>query len=73
MRLAVGHATRTHLVFPLILEDRIVKHRFRYLSKNCSLLRVLTKKTTVAQADEIQHNSRARSAKLRFALTHLGV
>ncbi len=49
------------------LEDRIVKHKFRDLSKNCSLLRVLTKKPTVAQAEEIQHNPRARSAKLRFA------
>ncbi|NES45890.1 16S rRNA (cytosine(1402)-N(4))-methyltransferase, partial [Moorena sp. SIO2C4] len=36
-------------------------------STNCSLLRVLTKKPTVAQAEEIQHNPRARSAKLRFA------
>ncbi|NER86707.1 16S rRNA (cytosine(1402)-N(4))-methyltransferase RsmH [Moorena sp. SIO3A2] len=49
------------------LEDRIVKHKFRELSTNCSLLRVLTKKPTVAQAEEIQHNPRARSAKLRFA------
>lgn len=49
------------------LEDRIVKHKFRDLSMNGSLLRVLTKKPTVAQAEEIQHNPRARSAKLRFA------
>ncbi|NEO51082.1 MAG: 16S rRNA (cytosine(1402)-N(4))-methyltransferase, partial [Moorea sp. SIO4A3] len=49
------------------LEDRIVKHKFRELSTNCSLLRVLTKKPTVAQAEEIQLNPRARSAKLRFA------
>ncbi|WP_424103618.1 16S rRNA (cytosine(1402)-N(4))-methyltransferase [Moorena producens] len=51
-------------MFPLNLEDRILKHRFRDLSKNCSLLRMLTKKPTVAQADEIQHNPRARSAAL---------
>ncbi|WP_071986993.1 16S rRNA (cytosine(1402)-N(4))-methyltransferase [Moorena producens] len=51
-------------MFPLNLEDRIVKHKFRDLSKNCSLLRVLTKKPTVAQADEIQFNPRARSAAL---------
>ncbi|MDY7016434.1 MAG: 16S rRNA (cytosine(1402)-N(4))-methyltransferase RsmH, partial [Cyanobacteriota bacterium] len=45
------------------LEDRIVKHRFR----NCSLLRVMTKKPITAQPEEIAKNPRARSAKLRWA------
>ncbi|NJR50775.1 MAG: 16S rRNA (cytosine(1402)-N(4))-methyltransferase RsmH [Leptolyngbyaceae cyanobacterium CSU_1_3] len=45
------------------LEDRIVKHRF----KESPLLKVLTKKPIVAQAEELQQNPRARSAKLRIA------
>ena len=45
------------------LEDRLVKHGFR----NHELLEVITKKPLVPQDDEIQENSRSRSAKLRFA------
>ena len=45
------------------LEDRIVKHRFR----DCELLKVITKKPLVAQADEQKLNPRSRSAKLRLA------
>ncbi|MFH7030225.1 MAG: 16S rRNA (cytosine(1402)-N(4))-methyltransferase RsmH [Heteroscytonema crispum UTEX LB 1556] len=45
------------------LEDRLVKHSLR----NSSLLRVLTKRPTIAQEDEIVNNPRSRSAKLRVA------
>ena len=45
------------------LEDRIVKHQLR----DSSQLEVLTKKPITAQAEEQAHNSRSRSAKLRFA------
>ena len=45
------------------LEDRLVKHGFR----NCELLKVLTKKPIIAQADEQKLNARSRSAKLRLA------
>ena len=45
------------------LEDRIVKHRFR----DCELLKVITKKPIIAQADEQKLNPRSRSAKLRLA------
>lgn len=45
------------------LEDRIVKHRLR----ESPLLRVLTKKPILPQADELETNPRSRSAKLRLA------
>lgn len=45
------------------LEDRCVKHYF----KDSVQLAVLTKKPIIPQAEEIQNNSRARSAKLRLA------
>ena len=45
------------------LEDRIVKHKLRQIED----LQVLTKKPIIPQADEIKHNPRSRSAKLRFA------
>ena len=45
------------------LEDRRVKHGMR----NHEQLKVLTKKPIVASDDEISHNPRARSAKLRLA------
>jgi 16S rRNA (cytosine1402-N4)-methyltransferase len=50
------------------LEDRIVKHTMRALAQreNASI-RVLTKKPVLPQADEIERNPRARSAKLRVA------
>ncbi len=45
------------------LEDRLVKHAF----KDSEILTVLTKKPIVPQESELEANSRARSAKLRFA------
>ncbi|MBH8554383.1 16S rRNA (cytosine(1402)-N(4))-methyltransferase RsmH [Nostocaceae cyanobacterium CENA357] len=45
------------------LEDRIVKHGLR----NLPLMKVLTKKPITAQEEEIAHNPRSRSAKLRIA------
>ena len=49
-------------------EDRIVKHTLRALERGeQALLRVLTKKPVVPSDDEVRHNPRARSAKLRAA------
>jgi 16S rRNA (cytosine1402-N4)-methyltransferase len=45
------------------LEDRLVKHAF----KDHSRLSVITKKPIMAQPDELEHNPRSRSAKLRIA------
>jgi len=45
------------------LEDRLVKHRLR----DSPLLKVLTKKPILPQADELESNPRSRSAKLRLA------
>jgi 16S rRNA (cytosine1402-N4)-methyltransferase len=45
------------------LEDRLVKHSL----KNSSLLQVITKKPITPQPDELETNSRSRSAKLRIA------
>lgn len=50
------------------LEDRLVKHSLR----NSPLVKVLTKKPIIAQADEISQNPRSRSAKLRIAHRELG-
>ncbi len=63
------------------LEDRIVKHSFRYLAKDCicppdlpvcrcnkkSEVKVITKKPVRPAKEEIEKNPRARSAKLRVA------
>jgi len=50
------------------LEDRIVKHTLRALAHgDAAPLKVLTKKPVVADEDEVRHNPRARSAKLRAA------
>jgi 16S rRNA (cytosine1402-N4)-methyltransferase len=50
------------------LEDRVVKHTFRALAqKEVATLKVLTKKPIVPTDEEVQHNPRARSAKLRAA------
>jgi len=46
------------------LEDRIVKHTFRALHQD-GRGTVLTKRPVMATDDELQHNPRARSAKLR--------
>lgn len=45
------------------LEDRIVKNAFR----SSEVLQVLTKKPIIPQTDEIEQNTRSRSAKLRIA------
>jgi 16S rRNA (cytosine1402-N4)-methyltransferase len=61
------------------LEDRIVKHIFREFAAGCTCprhlpvcvcgnqprVRILTGRPVMATADEIEHNPRARSAKLR--------
>lgn len=47
------------------LEDRIVKHRFRNYA-NDMIGTVLTKRPIIPNDDEIAHNPRARSAKLRI-------
>jgi 16S rRNA (cytosine1402-N4)-methyltransferase len=50
------------------LEDRIVKHTMRALAeREDGFIRVLTKKPLLPQADELERNPRARSAKLRVA------
>ncbi len=63
------------------LEDRIVKQHFRTLSQKqdfspkgmplgetrSALLKIITKKPVVPHPEEIAHNPRARSAKLRVA------
>jgi 16S rRNA (cytosine1402-N4)-methyltransferase len=49
------------------LEDRIVKHTLRGLEQRGAGIKVLTKRPLIPGDDEIQHNPRARSAKLRAA------
>ena len=50
------------------LEDRIVKHTFRGLSRNEDpAIKVLTKRPMRPSPDEVQRNPRSRSAKLRVA------
>jgi len=63
------------------LEDRLVKKSFAALAKDCScpgdipvcvcggsaIYKLITRKPVIAGADEIRHNTRARSAKLRIA------
>lgn len=63
------------------LEDRIVKHNFREAEQECicppelpvcgcdhePTLNVLTKKPITPSAEEIEHNPRSRSAKMRVA------
>jgi 16S rRNA (cytosine1402-N4)-methyltransferase len=48
------------------LEDRLVKQRFLAWDK-AGLMRRLTKKPLIPAVEEIRHNPRARSAKLRLA------
>jgi 16S rRNA (cytosine1402-N4)-methyltransferase len=64
------------------LEDRLVKHRLREYSKSCLCpadwpictcgtspkLQILTKRPITPNAQEIENNSRSRSAKLRAAM-----
>jgi len=46
------------------LEDRIVKQKFKMLNLN-GLLNIITKKPLRPSEEEVQHNVRARSARLR--------
>jgi 16S rRNA (cytosine1402-N4)-methyltransferase len=46
------------------LEDRLIKHSFRALAQNKQFA-ILTKKPLMASEEELEHNRRARSAKLR--------
>ena len=48
------------------LEDRIIKHIFRQRAKDGDI-KIITKKPICPTAEEIQGNSRSRSAKLRVA------
>ena len=48
------------------LEDRKVKHAFKFL-KNESKMKILTKKPLMPSEDEVLENSRSKSAKLRAA------
>ena len=48
------------------LEDRLVKHQFKHLSNN-GLLKILTKKPIRSSEEEINTNSKSKSAKLRVA------
>ncbi|MBI2057390.1 MAG: 16S rRNA (cytosine(1402)-N(4))-methyltransferase RsmH [Candidatus Yanofskybacteria bacterium] len=47
-----------------VLEDRIVKNKFRDF-KNKGLVEILTKKAVAPEYEEVKSNPRARSAKLR--------
>lgn len=47
------------------IEDRVVKHLFRTLSKEEAQVMLVTKKPVVPSSEEIAVNPRARSAKLR--------
>lgn len=69
------------------LEDRIVKHKFRDAMNPCtcppdfpmcvcgnvSKGKVITRKPILPSADEMEHNSRAKSAKLRVFERKVGV
>ena len=48
------------------LEDRLVKHKYKYLSDK-GLLKILTKKPIIPSEIETLNNKRSRSAKLRAA------
>ena len=48
------------------LEDRLVKHQFKYLSNN-GLLKILTKRPIRSSEKEINNNRRSKNAKLRAA------
>lgn len=47
------------------LEDRIVKQTFKRLKDEEKSIAILTKKPIIASDEEVKHNARSRSAKLR--------
>jgi 16S rRNA (cytosine1402-N4)-methyltransferase len=49
------------------IEDRLVKHRFRELAEQGAT--IITKRPIVPSSEELAHNPRARSAKLRVIST----
>jgi 16S rRNA (cytosine1402-N4)-methyltransferase len=63
------------------LEDRIIKNKFKYLEKDCICpdshpictcdkkkeIKIITRKPIVPTEEELEHNPRSRSAKLRIA------
>lgn len=49
------------------LEDRIVKNALRSLTQTLGGVRIITKKPITAGEQELRHNERSRSAKLRVA------
>jgi 16S rRNA (cytosine1402-N4)-methyltransferase len=77
----VNQAGRIVIISFHSLEDRVVKHRFRDMARECvcpswqpvctcdgqAVLRVLTKKPVLPGEEEVARNPRARSAKLRAA------
>jgi 16S rRNA (cytosine1402-N4)-methyltransferase len=60
----VGDGGRIIVITFHSLEDRIVKHQFRQWAEQ-GLGEVLTKKPLIPTDEEIEHNKRSRSAKLR--------
>ena len=50
------------------LEDRIVKHRFKFLAKEEKIVKILTKKPITPGEEELGENNRSRSAKLRVVV-----
>jgi len=63
----LGATARLVLIAFHSLEDRIVKHTLRGLEQRGAGIKVLTKRPVTPRDDEIHHNPRARSAKLRAA------
>jgi 16S rRNA (cytosine1402-N4)-methyltransferase len=61
---AVAPGGRMAIITFHSLEDRVVKHYFRTL-KDAGLATLMTKKPIVPTREELSHNPRARSAKLR--------
>lgn len=79
---ALASGTRIGIISFHSLEDRMVKHRFRDLARDCtcpptspmctcggdcSTLRILTRRAVRAGDEELARNPRARSAHLRVA------
>jgi 16S rRNA (cytosine1402-N4)-methyltransferase len=65
---ALAHGGRMAVITFHSLEDRIVKHTLRAVQSAGEVgLQVLTKRPVVPSEAEVEHNVRARSAKLRAA------